>query len=84
MPELMGNYSKCLSWWEIILSVYLAQGPEELYPKHEEAGSTLQGQVRAPLRPGPAGNTNSGPGIISLVRRVTSKCTDWFPMEYAS
>ena len=75
----MGNYSKCLSWWEII--VCLAQGPEELYPKHEDAGCTLQGQVRAPLRPAPAGNANPGPGIISLARRVTSKCTDWFPME---
>ena len=62
MPELMGNYFKCLSWWEIILSVYLAHGPEEFYPKHEEAVCTLQGQVHAPLRPAPAGNANPGPG----------------------
>ena len=60
MPELVGNHSK-----------FLAQGPEELFPKNEEAGWTLQVQVRAPLRPAPAGNariyfagyTESLPGI---------------------
>ena len=40
MPELMGNYSKWQSWWDIIPSVYLAKGPEKLYPKHEEARCT--------------------------------------------
>ena len=49
MPELVENSSKCLSWWE---------GSEAL--SEEKAGYSLQVQVRAPLRPAPAGNANPG------------------------
>ena len=42
---MVGNHFECL-----------AQGPDELHPNNEEAGCTLQVQVRAPLRTAPAGN----------------------------
>ena len=64
--------SKCLSWGKIILSAWL-RGPEDPYPKYEEAGCTLQVQVRAPLRPAPTGNANLG--------RITRECSTRFPME---
>ena len=50
VPGLVENSSKCLSWWEV---------PGSGAPSEEEAGCSLQAQVRVLyLRPVAAGNAN--------------------------
>ena len=49
VPGLVENSSKSLSWWEV---------PGYRGLSEEGAGCSLQVQVRAPLRPAPAGNAN--------------------------